>query len=64
MSAAEALRAGTVNAATLLRTPDRGRLAPGLLADIVAVAGDPLADIRVLENVRFVMKDGVVTRGP
>jgi imidazolonepropionase-like amidohydrolase len=64
MSAAEALRAGTVNAAALLRTPDRGRLAPGLLADIVAVAGDPLADIRVVENVRFVMKGGRVVRAP
>jgi imidazolonepropionase-like amidohydrolase len=64
MSAAEALRAGTVNAAALLRTPDRGRLAPGLLADIVAVAGDPLADIRVVENVRFVMKGGKVVRAP
>jgi imidazolonepropionase-like amidohydrolase len=64
MSAADALRAGTVNAAALLRTPDRGRLAPGLLADIVAVAGDPLADTRVVENVRFVMKGGEVVRGP
>jgi imidazolonepropionase-like amidohydrolase len=64
MSAAEALRAGTVNAAALLRTPDRGRLAPGLLADIVAVAGDPLVDIRVVENVRFVMKGGKVVRAP
>jgi imidazolonepropionase-like amidohydrolase len=64
MSAAEALRAGTVNAAALLRTPDRGRLAPGLLADIVAVAGDPLVDICVVENVRFVMKGGKVVRAP
>lgn len=64
MSPADALRTGTVNAAALLRTPDRGRLAPGLLADIVAVAGDPLADIRVVEDVRFVMKGGEVVRGP
>jgi len=64
MSAAEALRTGTVNAAALLRVDDRGRLKEGLLADIVAVAGDPLTDIRVVEDVRFVMKGGAVVRGP
>ncbi|MGH8252209.1 MAG: amidohydrolase family protein [Steroidobacteraceae bacterium] len=64
MSAADALRAGTVNAAALLRTADRGKLAPGLLADIVAVPGDPLADIRVTEDVRFVMKGGGIHRAP
>jgi imidazolonepropionase-like amidohydrolase len=64
MSAADALRAGTVNAAALLRVEDRGRLRAGLLADIVAVPGDPLADIRVVEDVRFVMKDGVIYRRP
>jgi imidazolonepropionase-like amidohydrolase len=64
MSAADALRAGTINAAALLRVGDRGRLRAGLLADIVAVPGDPLADIKVVEDVRFVMKDGVIYRGP
>ncbi|HXV40519.1 MAG TPA: amidohydrolase family protein [Steroidobacteraceae bacterium] len=64
MSVAEALRSGTVNAAALLRVDDRGRLEPGLLADIVAVAGDPLTDIRVVESVRFVMKGGEIIRGP
>jgi imidazolonepropionase-like amidohydrolase len=64
MSAADALRAGTVNAAALLRVDDRGRLRGGLLADIVAVPGDPLTDIRVVEDVRFVMKDGVIYRWP
>ena len=64
MSAAEALRAGTVNAARLLRVEDRGRLRPGYLADIVAVPGDPLASIRVVENVRFVMKGGIIHRAP
>jgi len=64
MSAAEALRSGTVNAAALLRVADRGRLRAGLLADIVAVPGDPLADITVVEDVRFVMKDGVIYRAP
>ena len=37
-----------------------GSLAPGKIADIIAVDGDPLSDIQVLENVDFVMKDGVV----
>lgn len=64
MSVSEALRTGTVNAAALLRVDDRGRLKPGLLADIVAVAGDPLTDIRVVEDVRFVMKGGEILRGP
>ena len=64
MSRADALRAGTINAAALLRTDDRGRLRAGLLADIVAVPGDPLTDIQVVENVRFVMKGGEIVRGP
>lgn len=64
MSAADALRTGTVNATTLLGVADRGRIAPGLLADIVAVPGNPLTNIRLLEDVRFVMKDGRVYKGP
>ncbi|MEX0735628.1 MAG: amidohydrolase family protein [Steroidobacteraceae bacterium] len=64
MSAADALRSGTVNAARLLRVEDRGRLRAGLLADIIAVPGDPLTDIRVVEKVRFVMKGGVIHRSP
>jgi imidazolonepropionase-like amidohydrolase len=60
MTPIEAIRAGTVNAAELLRVPDRGRIAPGLLADLVAVSGNPLENIRVLEDVRFVMKGGQV----
>ena len=40
----------------------RGRLVPGLYADIVGVPGDPLADIGVLESVRFVMKGGQAYR--
>ncbi|MGH8197356.1 MAG: amidohydrolase family protein [Steroidobacteraceae bacterium] len=64
MSAADALRSGTVNAAKVLRAEDRGRLRAGLLADIIAVPGDPLADIRVVEKVRFVMKGGTIYRMP
>lgn len=60
-----ALTAGTMNAAKLLGWEARvGSLASGKLADIVAVPGDPLADIHVTERVNFVMKDGVVYKGP
>ena len=58
MSPLEALRTATINAADLLGTPDRGELAEGKLADIIAVPGDPLADIRVTERVVFVMQGG------
>ena len=58
----EALRAATVTSAELLQVTDRGRLAPGLLADIIAVPGDPTEDITMTESVRFVMKDGRVYR--
>jgi imidazolonepropionase-like amidohydrolase len=64
MSNANAIRARTVNAAELLGIADIGRLEAGTLADIVAVPGDPLQNIRVLEDVRFVMKDGEVYRSP
>ncbi|MCX4704233.1 amidohydrolase family protein [Streptomyces sp. NBC_01352] len=62
MTPLQALRAATVVAADLIDAEDRGRLEPGLLADIVAVAGDPLSDIAVTGDVRFVMKGGQVYR--
>jgi imidazolonepropionase-like amidohydrolase len=59
--AAEVIRAATVTAAELLGRADRwGSLDKGHAADIIAVAGDPLADVSELERVRFVMKGGVV----
>ncbi len=64
MPAAEALRSATVNAAQVLGVDDVGRLAPGLRADVVAMPGDPLADITAVRKVDFVMKDGVVVRAP
>ena len=65
MSPMDAIVAGTRNGARLLGWEDRiGTLAPGKLADVVAVAGDPLADITVTRKVAFVMKDGVVHRQP
>jgi imidazolonepropionase-like amidohydrolase len=60
----ESLRAGTMNAAELLGVTDRGELAAGKLADIVAVPGNPLENIRVTEKVVFVMKGGKVYRRP
>ncbi|PWQ89066.1 amidohydrolase, partial [Enterococcus faecium] len=61
MPAAAVLRAATVVAADLINRPDTlGRLAEGYLADIIAVPGDPLADISVTRDVNFVMKDGKV----
>jgi imidazolonepropionase-like amidohydrolase len=62
MSPSAALQAATIRAAELCRTPDRGQLITGMLADIVAVPGNPLQDIRATERVRFVMKDGVMVK--
>lgn len=60
----EAIVAGTASAAKVLGWEDRvGTLRAGLLADIVAVPGDPLRDVTVLERPSFVMKGGVVFRG-
>jgi imidazolonepropionase-like amidohydrolase len=61
MTPAQALRSATANAAELLNMQDQvGTIEPGKYADIVAVSGDPLADVNVLQNVNFVMKGGVV----
>jgi imidazolonepropionase-like amidohydrolase len=63
MPALDVIRAITVNAAEMLGWQDRiGTVEPGKFADLVAVAGDPIADITELERVRFVMKDGQVVR--
>jgi imidazolonepropionase-like amidohydrolase len=61
LTPAEALRAHTLVAAELLDRADQiGAVEPGRLADLVAVDGDPLADIAALERVRLVMKGGVI----
>jgi len=61
MSPADALRTATVHAAALLgRESELGRLQPGYAADLIAVDGNPLEDVSVLEDVRFVMRDGQI----
>lgn len=61
----EAIRSATLSAASLLnQSANLGSVEPGLAADIVAVSGDPLRDITVLQHVKFVMKAGVVYKQP
>ncbi|HST08805.1 MAG TPA: amidohydrolase family protein [Terriglobales bacterium] len=63
MSPLQAVRSATVNAADLLGwTDDIGAIEPGKYADLIAVDGDPLNDIKQLEHVKFVMKGGEVVR--
>jgi imidazolonepropionase-like amidohydrolase len=64
MTPMQAIQSATTNAADLLGHSDvLGSIKPGKYADIVAVSGDPLQDISVLENVQFVMKEGKVYKG-
>jgi imidazolonepropionase-like amidohydrolase len=59
----QAIQAATVNAADLIGWADRvGALEPGKFADVIAVVGDPLQDVAVLEHVVFVMKGGQVVK--
>ena len=63
MTPLEAIRAATVNAAELMNWQDKvGALELSHYADIIAVEGDPLADITLVENVKFVMKGGKVVK--
>jgi imidazolonepropionase-like amidohydrolase len=62
MTPLEAIRSATLNAADLLSAADRGTIENGKLADIIAVPGDPLKDVTVLQKVSFVMKGGKIYR--
>jgi imidazolonepropionase-like amidohydrolase len=65
MTPLEAIQAATLAAAKLMGWQDKvGALAPGFYADIIAVEGDPMAEIRTLEHVRFVMQGGVIKKTP
>lgn len=61
MTPMQAIQAATINSATLLQQQDSlGQIKSGYLADIVAVDGNPIKNISLMENVSFVMKDGVI----
>ncbi|WP_207774493.1 metal-dependent hydrolase family protein [Abyssibacter profundi] len=65
MPPAEAIRSATLSPAIVLgREDQQGAIEAGLVADIIAVPGNPLEDVGLLRDVRFVMKDGVIYKSP
>jgi imidazolonepropionase-like amidohydrolase len=64
MRPSDAVVAATSGNARILHLDDRGSVRPGLVADLIAVVGDPTRDVSALRDVRFVMKDGQVVRQP
>jgi imidazolonepropionase-like amidohydrolase len=64
MAPVQALRSATTVAAKVLHLKDRGGIQPGLLADVIAVEGDPSKEIKALRKVLLVMKGGIVYREP
>jgi imidazolonepropionase-like amidohydrolase len=62
MTPLQSVQSATLHAADLLGVDDRGRIREGLLADLVAVPGNPLEDITVMERVSFVMKGGEIVK--
>jgi imidazolonepropionase-like amidohydrolase len=64
MPAPQVMIAATSGNARIFHLADRGQVKPGLLADLVAVDGDPTRDVSAVEHVRMVMKGGQIVRGP
>jgi imidazolonepropionase-like amidohydrolase len=64
MPAPQVMIAATTGNARIFHLADRGQVKPGLLADLVAVDGDPTRDVSAVEHVRMVMKGGQIVRGP
>ena len=64
MTALQAIQAATVNASEALSRSDVGVLQPGAYGDIVAVHGDPLRDVTLLEHVDAVIKSGTLVKAP
>jgi imidazolonepropionase-like amidohydrolase len=64
MSPAEVMISATSRNASILHLADRGEVKPGLLADLVAMPGDPTRDVSAVEHVNFVMKGGDIVRQP
>jgi imidazolonepropionase-like amidohydrolase len=63
MKPIDAIQSATISAADLIGIPDKiGSLEPGRYADLIAVNGDPLSDVKVLESVKFVLKGGTVVK--
>lgn len=61
----DAIRTGTINASEMLNMDkETGQIQPGYFADIIAVKGNPLDDVTLLQNVVFVMKNGVIYKRP
>jgi imidazolonepropionase-like amidohydrolase len=65
MTPLQAIQAATVNAANALgKVGEVGTISPGAYGDMIAVAGDPLDDVRLLEHVDAVIKGGVLVKAP
>jgi imidazolonepropionase-like amidohydrolase len=64
MSPAEVMISATSRNASIFHLSDRGGVKPGLLADLVAMPGDPTKDVSAVEHVNFVMKGGQIFKGP